>query len=123
MDKSEFDMLMERVKESTTIQPAELADQSDRLLVDGYEADRSTFKLYLEAGQFVLRFFTYEDRDLAPVAWRTTEGEPVEAELLYPRKRVYPETSDYAFMRLLRSRGALPSFASWDQKRYDYHHA
>lgn len=122
MDKSQFDRLAEK-EEETTIRPGELKDQSDRLLVDGYDTDRQTYQLYLEDGQFVLRFYGYEDIDLAPVAWRTVDGEAVEVTRLYPNKRIYPETTDFEFVRLLLRRGGTPSLTPWDQARYDRKHS
>ncbi len=122
MDKAQYDALRTPDETLTHISPRELSDQSDRLLIDGYDIDRYTYKLYLEGGEFVCRFYDYDDRELAPVAWRTTDGELVSVERLYPDKRVYPETSDYEFIRLLRERGGEPSLTSWDQDRYDRTH-
>lgn len=123
MDKSQFDMLSSKEAKLTSIRPGELEDQTNRLLVDGYDAERNTYKLYLEDGQFVLRFYSYEDRDIEPVAWRTVDGEAVEVDRLYPHKRVYPETTDYDFIRLVRQRDGLPSMCTWDQERYNRCHA
>lgn len=126
MDQSQYDDLT-RTREALTtgISPRDLADQTDRLLIDGYDTERSTYKLYLEGGEFVCRFYTYADRDLAPVAWRTTNGETVAVERLYPNKRVYPETSDYDFIRLIRRREGHEhsvTLTNWDQERYDRTH-
>lgn len=123
MDKSQYDALTSaREPQADAISPHDLADQTNRLLIDGYDTDRLTYQLYLEDGEFVCRFFSHADRDLAPVAWRTRNGERVAVSRLYPNKRVYPETSDYDFVRLIHSfedhRDRL-TLLPWDQERYD----
>jgi hypothetical protein len=118
MDKAQYDDLSRPEGVPAGISPRDLADQSDRLLVDGYDIHRTTYKLCLEDGEFVCRFYDYGDRDTAPVAWRTTVGETMDVSRLYPNKRIYPETSDYEFIRLLRMHEGTPTLNNWDQGRY-----
>lgn len=127
MDKAQYEALSTKDETAVIgISPRDLADQSDRMLIDGYDTDRVTYQLHLENGEFVCYFYTHADRNYKPVAWRTLAGEAVPVSWLYPNKRVYPETSDFEFIRMIRrheGHESSPSVTTWDQARYDLHHA
>lgn len=111
MLKSEYDELTTVHVFDPTITVDDLDDPSDRLLLYGYTAERETFAVAIRGGAICRTIIRWHE---SPV-WMTEERWHVD--WLYPKKRVYPEDSDAAFIRLLRSKGANPDILPWNEAR------
>lgn len=91
------------------VRASELENQEDRLLLRGYDHNRLTFEVHLEDGMFVI--WQKSDRDIGTFRddAKTSEA-PVE--LLYPKKRVYWEYTDFEFAVLLKKHKADVTYTS-----------
>lgn len=81
------------------ISASDLADQTSRLLLSGYDTDRQDFDVSLEDGLLVI---DHAGESRSAQRWL--------AEDLVPNKRVYWEDTDFDFARLLIERGTRPVF-------------
>lgn len=83
---------------------------TERTLAFGYTCNRDTWHAYVQGGE--LHVLTYPYRG-APTAH--LHGESMEVEALRPDKRVYPDTVDSLFARLMFDCGAeLPLIGNFD---------
>lgn len=104
MNKEELKKLVHASSKTVVID--DLEDKSDRTLLYGYELDRTTKHVYLKDGKIFVVIYGY--------------GEPPreigveDNESYIPRKRIYPEKSDYEFCKLLVERGYSLTFLPFD---------
>ncbi|MCM2430946.1 hypothetical protein [Streptomyces sp. RKAG337] len=113
MDFTEFTRLRAAQEQPPTLSAAEVSGP-DRTLVYGYTSDRSTWHVYLRAGEVHLTVYNgvsgtvkrYEARTV----WNVAE--------LVPDKRVYPESVDGEFASLLLDRGQRLPYKNFDENRH-----
>jgi len=105
------------LKESWQKVPALSVDKiegSDRTLLHGYMVNRQTFHVYLQNEAIHVLLTTY-GRD-EPADYYVSKSPLVST--LVPSKRVYPESTDADFVRLLTQRGADVPLLPFDELRY-----
>lgn len=118
MRKEQLDILQTPVdRPSRYIYVNDLTDQSDRTLLYGYTTERHTFHVYLKDGVF--HTLVYEYNRAIPIYYNCGTSIAIDTDpFVVPNKRLYPETCDFEYCMLLRSRGALTvSFTGYDDKR------
>jgi hypothetical protein len=86
----------------------------DRTLLYGYMVNRQTFHVYFQNGAIHVLLTTY-GRD-EPADYYASAFPLVST--LVPSKRVYPESTDADFVRLLAQRGADVPLLPFDELRY-----
>jgi hypothetical protein len=86
----------------------------DRTLAFGYTADRDTWHLYLAGG--LLHRLVYDGRRGTVV--HQQQSEVWATSNLVPGKRLYPESTDERFARLMRARGHDLRFRDFDARRH-----
>jgi hypothetical protein len=86
----------------------------DRTLLYGYMVNRQTFHVYLQDGRIHVLLTTYGFDQPADYY---ASGIPLVSTLV-PSKRVYPESTDADFVRLLAQRGADVPLLPFDELRY-----
>lgn len=111
MLKEQFDQLM---VEEHLFQASDLHDKSDRTLLYGYTCSRSTFHVYMK-NQEIHTLIYKRGLDNKPVDLRERTV-TCNREYL-PDKRLYPETCDYEFCKLLKDAGYNLPFTCWDNER------
>lgn len=86
----------------------------DRTLIFGYELNRSTTHIYLKDG--LVYYYNYEnesiDFDLCRKIKNISEND-------IPSKRVYPESSDLDFLKLLQMFDIDVCFTTYSEERYE----
>jgi hypothetical protein len=87
----------------------ELKDKSNRTLMYGYTFERNTVHVYLMDG--LLHYYVYDSGEAQLNYFQTLSLKDVSS--IVPNKRLYPETCDFEFCQLLRSKGAVMSFTTW----------
>lgn len=99
--------------ESPTVSVSEMKDRRSRTLIYGYDCDRNTFHLYLEDEVFHAVVYDHKNTLLSH-----TGGTTIPVSATVPNKRVYPETCDYEFCKLIEPRldNSIP-FTTYNAKR------
>lgn len=89
----------------------------DRTLLYGYTCDRKTFHVYLKDMEIhVVTYFTdYSGNTPKPV--NLSEVFIKSNEDFISNKRLYPETCDYHFCKLLKRKGIHLPFTTYNEKR------
>lgn len=88
---------------------------TDRTLLYGYTVERHDWHVYLQNGMiFFLEVQTSLPKN--PISFHMSSG--ISADLAVPNKRVYPESTDYHFARLVQSKGVDIPFLPFDEERY-----
>jgi hypothetical protein len=87
----------------------------ERTLLLGYTCDRDTWHVYVHGAYLHVLVYNRVTR----VVVRYERRYHWQAADLVPDKRVYPESTDMEFARLLTSHGLDLRFASFDPARYD----
>lgn len=94
----------------------DLTDQSERTLVYGYNLNRKTFHVYLKDG--VIHRVVYSGGSSATPARVDSRKSDVEWDPadLAPTKRAYPERCDFEFATLLKSKGVVLPFTTFNDE-------
>ena len=87
-----------------------IKDKTDRTLLYGYDLDRSTVHVYLLHGEIKIHRYGRDYDDNKVLDSFGFEN--------LPSKRVYPESTDSEFLKLLFKQDIWPSFTTYDEKRY-----
>lgn len=119
MDKLEYEMLesIERKEEEIICVEDLKPNLKDRTLLYGYTCERETFHVYLKDEEIhvVAYYNDYSSDKVKPKNIREivvkTNNEFV------PDKRLYPETCDYDFCKLLKLKNINLPFTSWNDNR------
>lgn len=116
MNKQQYETLRKPAEIVPTIdvQDALSYIPGDGTLLWGYTCDRNSFHVYLEGGQ-LHRVIYDHDRNVLDYI----HGQTLDARLLHPNKRVYPEATSYDFIVALRNAGERPSLTTFNEKRED----
>lgn len=91
---------------------ADYFDSAPRTLLYGYDCERSTWHIYMDAGRICRAVYEYKATPL--VTKREVWDDPRE---LIPPKRVYPESCDYDFTLWLRQHGYDVPMLPFDGER------
>lgn len=119
MTKQEMEMI-ERIDEikSTPFCAEDLKPfLKDRTLLYGYTCDRKTFHVYLKDQEIhtVIYDIVYEEKDPNPI--NMVEVHVKSNRDYIPDKRLYPETCDYLFCKLLKNVGVHLPFTTFNDDR------
>lgn len=113
MTPDQLTALREMTARPQTIAAGELRDYwRDRTLAYGYTVDRDTWHCYLRASNIYVVRYTGSDRPRSDIEILTS-GPEVEAVRCRPNKRVYPESVDFEFARVLAGRGVDLPYATF----------
>ncbi|MBD3004629.1 hypothetical protein [Streptomyces sp. 5-10] len=88
---------------------------ADRTLLYGYTCNRNTWHVYLQAGE--IHLLVYEDVNKR-IIWHQ-QHEIWDSQSLVPDKRVYPESTDFQFARMLQHQHVDVQYLPFDQGRHD----
>lgn len=113
MNLAEFAEQCEAENRPLTIDAADI-DGPDRTLAYGYTCERLSWHVYLKDGE-IHRLVTHGSGGLVESHYSRTAWDPRE---LVPDKRVYPESVDAQFARLLLARGVTLPYTTFDEERY-----
>lgn len=112
MQKFELDTLMAHVHpQPAYVTARDLADRTPRTLAFGYTCERDTFHVYLAEDGIHKVVYRYGQPSVLLMHKHEREGLlPSEC---VPDKRLYPETCDFAFCVLLKTRGVQLPFTNY----------
>lgn len=111
MNNLEFEALNDINKVEKVITIDMLKDKSDRTLLYGYDCDRNTHHVYIEGGRIYI--YSYNSREVIKL---TSEDNIKENYQYIPDKRLYPETCDFEFCKLLMEFGIHLPFTGWHDR-------
>jgi len=108
MKKELFECLtdVEEIKKIITID--DLVNKEDRTLLYGYTCDRDTWHVYIKNNKIFSVIYTYKTKPM-PIPILDNES-------YIPNKRLYPETCDYEFCKLLKEQGVYLPFTTWQDR-------
>lgn len=110
MNKEQYEKLKMVEKEKEIILTAEnLTDKSDRTLLYGYTTDGTSWHVYIQNNQI---HAIYYDINKVPNDLIIESNRD-----FVPNKRLYPETCDFEFCKLLKEKDVYLPFTVWDEKR------
>lgn len=115
MDKQSYeDLRKNNHMEPSIISVDQVAQyqKEDGTLLYGYTCDRDTFHVYLKNGELHRVIYDFDGDVLDYI-----HGAELEADLLHPNKRIYPEASSYDFIVSLRKTGCDPSLTTFNESR------
>ena len=122
MNKEQFDKMHEKANRRDLLNIQDLEDRTPRTLVYGYHVDRSSFHVYIgQDGQIHVMTFgaraNYAKGDMFLIAHHSAGpcGGVEKNEDFVPSKRVYPESCDYEFCRLLVEHGINLPFTTFTE--------
>lgn len=111
MNSEEYNLLKEIEKLPEKLVDVEMLAPflSDRTLLYGYTCDRDTWHVYIKDKKIHKVIYKYKEK---PVEY------PIESNYDYiPNKRLYPETCDFLFCKLLIKLGYDLPFTTWNNER------
>lgn len=115
MEKEEFEKLSEIKKSEDLITVKDLVNKQDRTLLYGYTCSRETFHVYLKNLEIHTIIYQMDYLTHKPINMREIL---VEDNYKYiPDKRLYPETCDYEFLKLLKANGEYLPFTFFNEDR------
>jgi hypothetical protein len=124
MDLAQFHQLESARVTPSVVGVAQLVDRTPRTLLYGYDAEHRTWHVYLDEDGLLHRF-VHGDR-ASPVHAAGPTGGCTENRQYVPSRRLYPESCDYEFCRLLLQAGESLPFTTFDvaadQRRRAVHH-
>lgn len=112
---TEFHRLEDVEKKDKLITSDNLYNERDRTLLYGYTCDRKTFHVYLKYNE--IHTITYNTNYLTMTPENLEEIEVKDNFDYVPDKRLYPETCDYEFCKLLKKAGVHLPFTSFNNDR------
>lgn len=95
-----------------TISIEDIEGAHDGTLLWGYTCDRNSFHVYLKSGQIHRVIYTFEGDVLDYIC-----GEELEAKLLSPSKRIYPEATSFDFVIALRKADCDTPLTNFNEDR------
>lgn len=110
MTREEFEEI-KNIHTTTTIRISDLKNLKDRTLIYGYTLERHTFHLYLKEERFNLFIYKYKGDFVS----RLRHLEIIDVNTCLPSKRAYPESCDYEFCKLVKSRGGEISYTNFTE--------
>jgi hypothetical protein len=123
-------MDLKQLETLTVSRPAEVARKftfnmvqlglstTPRTLLYGYDCDRNSYHLYIDASTGEVILYIYDTRDLKEVTNVTADGIFAYSELV-PDKRLYPQYCDYEFCMFLRAHGVYLPFTDYNEPTPD----
>lgn len=87
---------------------------ADRTLLYGYTCDRRSFHIFKLSGE--LHRVIYDHNE---TVYEHTWGDRLVARDCIPDKRVYPESTDFIFAKLLKRREVNPTFLPFSAARFE----
>jgi hypothetical protein len=120
MKENEYDRYLETVDAAAHVPVVTLDEvgNSDRTLAFGYTCERHTWHAYVHDNE--IHVVVYDNRYDGPVVVAHHHGAALEAHLLQPDKRVYPNRTEFAFAILMAAKGFhLPFTRYSDPERFD----
>jgi len=111
MDLREYDRLRE-IKDMKPIvinKDILMPFLADRTLLYGYTCERNTWHVYMKDAIIHKVIYRY---DADPVEYEVNDNYD-----FIPDKRLYPETCDYQFCKILHRLGHELPFTNWDDER------
>ena len=115
MKKEEFEKLSEIKKSENLITVKDLVNKQDRTLLYGYTWSRETFHVYLKNLEIHTIIYQMDYITHKPINMREIL---VDSNYKYiPDKRLYPETCDYEFSKLLKENGEALPFTCFNEDR------
>lgn len=82
-------------------------------LLWGYTCERESFHVYLKDGKLHRIIYRTSERKILSYE----SGTVLEASMLHPSKRIYPEATSFDFARALIEAGEQPSMTRFDEDR------
>jgi hypothetical protein len=113
MNLAAFKRITSQQNRARTLNRHELSGP-DRTLTLGYTCDGDSWHVYLQNDQIHLLIYNAVARRLL---WHAASATWAVGDLI-PDKRLYPESTNPAFARLLINRGQHLPFTSFDETRY-----
>ncbi|MFI2790598.1 hypothetical protein [Kitasatospora sp. NPDC018614] len=114
MNLAELDRLRGEAEQLRAVDTQDIPGP-ERTLLLGYTCDRDTWHVYVRGAYLHVLVYNHVTR----VVVRYERHFHWQAADLVPDKRVYPESTDLEFARLLTSHGVDFQFASFDPARFD----
>ncbi|MFB8310284.1 hypothetical protein ACFC5T_17175 [Streptomyces sp. NPDC055961] len=114
MNLADLNRLRSETKHLRTVDTQDIPG-AERTLLLGYTCDRDTWHVYVRGAYLHVLVYNHVTR----VVVRYEKHFHWQAADLVPDKRVYPESTDLEFARLLTSHGVDLQFASFDTARFD----
>lgn len=117
MTQKEYDILEAANKKDEVISAKMLTNTTDRTLLYGYTCARETFHVYLKNNEIhtIVYIDDYSGASRQPKNIREIL---VSSNYEYiPDKRLYPETCDYEFCKLLKERNISLPFTAYNEDR------
>lgn len=121
MNEEEMIALREFSEDDTIISIDELTDKSERTLLYGYNYDKGTWHVYLKNDEihvFVYeRHYNFNSSDDIETMYHV-EGREINITKhgIIPNKRLYPETCDFEFCKLLKKKGIDLPFTTFQER-------
>lgn len=112
MTKDEMASLQEVRENRLELKIGMLQDRTDRTLLLGYTCNRADWHVYIQDGG--IRLYTHGGLQDSTRYVRKEEYDPQE---LVPDKRLYPETCDFEFCKLLLEMGVSLPFTTYNEHR------
>lgn len=123
MNKQDFDNFKTEKAQVTPISIDNLKDKSPRTLLYGYDTNRATFHVYIDPQDHQIHVMYYlpvgpmDNERVLVLSHTSGPAGGVESNEAYtPNKRLYPESCDLEFCRLLRDADVSLPFTTYDEK-------
>ncbi len=112
ISKDTFETMIENKFNNDIILIDDFSNISARTLMYGYTLDNDTIHLYLKDGKFIK---TQGDK----IDQQYHINDTINIQSVMPSKRVYPESMDEEFFKLLLQRDISIPFTSYNTERYE----
>ena len=121
MNEQQYKQFQEEKAHLSAVGLEHLANKAPRTLLYGYNTDRSTFHVYIDPTDGLIHVLTYvsagrigDERHFVLRHTKGTTGGVSRSEDYVPNKRLYPESCDLEFCRLLRDADVSLPFTTFD---------
>jgi hypothetical protein len=124
MNADQYAQLTQSPAAAKVLRLVDLQDQTPRTLIFGYTCNRETFHVYIGKDHqlHVLLYspiFDNESSDRFYILQHFEEGGQTDNHGFVPNKRVYPESCDFEFCRLLQTCDVNIPFTTFDPQGYE----
>lgn len=113
MDQAQYESLRKNPPERAVIGVDQLMNRTPRTLLYGYTCERNTWHVYLD-GKGQIHRVLYDSHDQPLFHAAGPAGACLDNREYVPDKRLYPESCDYEFSKLLLQAGVNLPFTTFD---------
>lgn len=107
MNINELEKLKKVEEKKALVTAKDLENQENRTLLYGYDCERDTWHTYLKDGEIITVIYPHKSN--------VRRFDVQENEHFVPNKRLYPESCDYEFCKLLKESGVYLPFTTYDE--------